>query len=67
MHEPWRGIIPIVVTPFTAAGELDEESLEAQVRFCIEAGAAGLAGPANASEYLTLSDDERRRWLEVVL
>ncbi|MFH1569675.1 MAG: dihydrodipicolinate synthase family protein, partial [Gemmatimonadota bacterium] len=47
--------------------ELDEESLEAQVRFCIEAGAAGLAGPANASEYLTLSDDERRRWLEVVL
>ena len=37
------------------------------VRFCLDAGAAGLVGPANASEFATLSDAERRRWLEIVV
>jgi len=45
----WRGIFPIVVTPFTPAYELDEISLRRVVRFCLEAGAGGLVGPANAS------------------
>lgn len=65
--ESWRGILPIVVTPFTASGALDEEGLRRTVRFCINAGAAGLVGPANASEFATLSDGERRRWLEIVV
>jgi hypothetical protein len=65
--KPWRGIFVIVVTPFTAGYELDEESLRKEVRFCIEAGAEGLVGPANASEFPTLSDDERKRWLEIVI
>lgn len=65
-NEPWRGIFPIVITPFTTAGTLDEAGLGRIVRFCIEAGAAGLVGPANASEFATLSDGERRRWLEIV-
>jgi len=63
----WRGIFPIVVTPFTPAYELDEISLRRVVRFCLEAGAGGLVGPANASEFSTLSDDERRRWVEIVV
>lgn len=67
MSKPWKGIFVIVVTPFTASQELDEESLRKEVRFCIEAGAAGLVGPANASEFPLLSDDERRRWLEIVV
>ena len=37
------------------------------VAFSIEAGATGLVGPANASEFSTLSDDERRRWIEIVV
>lgn len=65
--KPWRGIFVIVVTPFTTDYELDEESLRKEVRFCIEAGAEGLVGPANASEFPTLSDDERKRWLEIVI
>ncbi|MCC7263299.1 MAG: dihydrodipicolinate synthase family protein [Candidatus Latescibacteria bacterium] len=65
--EAWRGILSIVVTPFTASGALDEEGLRRTVRFCIAAGAAGLVGPANASEFATLSDGERRRWLEIVV
>lgn len=67
MADGWRGIFPILITPFTATLALDEESLRRQVAFCVAAGAAGLVGPANASEFATLSDDERRRWLEVVI
>lgn len=63
----WRGIFVIVVTPFTEGYEMDEESLRREVRFCIEAGAHGLVGPANASEFPTMSDDERKRWLEIVV
>jgi 2-keto-3-deoxy-L-arabinonate dehydratase len=37
------------------------------VHFSIAAGASGLVGPANASEFSTLSDDERRRWIEIVV
>ena len=67
MNKPWRGIFVILVTPFTEAYELDEASLRKQVCCCIEAGAHGLVGPANASEFPTLSDDERKRWIEIVV
>ena len=66
MSEHWRGIFVIVVTPFTESGELDAESLRREVAFCIRAGAHGLVGPANASEFAVLADDERKRWIEVV-
>jgi dihydrodipicolinate synthase/N-acetylneuraminate lyase len=66
MSHPWRGIFVIAVTLFTDTYELDEASLRKEIRFCIEAGAHGLVGPANASEFTTLSDDERKRWIEIV-
>ena len=65
--ETWRGILPIVATPFTESYALDEDGLRRVASFCIEAGATGLVGPANASEFSTLSDDERKRWLEIVI
>ena len=67
MNDSWRGIFVIVVTPFTEGYELDEASLRKEIRFCIEAGAHGLVGPANASEFSMLSDDERKRWIEIVV
>ena len=67
MGQSWRGIFVIVVTPFTEGYELDEASLRKEIRFCIEAGAHGLVGPANASEFAMLSDDERKRWIEIVV
>jgi dihydrodipicolinate synthase/N-acetylneuraminate lyase len=63
----WRGIFPIVITPFTEGYELDETGLRKVVHFCISAGAKGLVGPANASEFSTLSDEERKRWVEIVV
>lgn len=67
MSKPWRGIFPIVATPFTEGYELDEKSLRKLVHFCLRAGVHGLVGPANASEFSTLSDDERKRWIEIVV
>jgi 4-hydroxy-tetrahydrodipicolinate synthase len=67
MSQPWRGIFVIVVTPFTEDYEIDEASLRREVRFCIDAGAKGLVGPAIASEFALLSDDERKHWLEIVI
>ncbi len=67
MSTPWRGVFPIVVSPFTQNYELDEVGLRKLVHFCLRAGVHGLVGPANASEFSTLSDDERKHWLEIVV
>ena len=48
MTKTWRGIMPIVTTPFTDSYALDEAALRPLVAFSIEAGATGLVGPANA-------------------
>lgn len=62
----FRGVFTIPCTPFTGGGELDEASLRRQVRFCLEAGAHGIVAPVNASEFYTLTDDERRQVVEIV-
>jgi 4-hydroxy-tetrahydrodipicolinate synthase len=67
MNQPWRGIFAILATLFTTSYQLDEANLRREVRFCFKAGVHGLVGPANASEFTTLSDDERRRWIEIVV
>lgn len=67
MSHPWGGIFSILITPFTDDLLLDEEGLRRQVDFCIAAGARGVVGPANASEFSTLSDNERHRWLDIVV
>lgn len=63
---PWRGIFVILVTPFDAELELDTASLRAEVEYCLEAGVHGLVGPANASEFGTLSDAEKELWIRTV-
>lgn len=63
----FRGVIPIVATPFTRDGAVDKESFKRVVRYCLAAGAHGLAFPANASEFFTLSADERRDLTETLI
>ncbi len=40
MTRLWRGIFPIVMTPFTRTYELDDAGLRKVVRVCIDAGAS---------------------------
>jgi 4-hydroxy-tetrahydrodipicolinate synthase len=57
--EPFRGIFTIPCTTFREDGELDIPSFRRQIDFCIQCGAHGLVFPVNASEWTSLSDDER--------
>lgn len=61
-HEPIRGILPIVYTPFDAEGRIDEEDLERLVDYMVEQGTHGLAAVGGASECHKMPVDERK-WL----
>ena len=63
----FRGIFPVVPTPFTESGELDLESQKRCVDFMIDAGSDGLCILANFSEQFLLSDDEREVLTRTVL
>src|SRR5207248_1716512 len=67
MAGPLRGVYVILCSPFDARGALDEDDLRSEVEFCARAGAHGVVGPANASEFWTLSDAERLRFARVVV
>lgn len=67
MADQMRGVFVILCTPFNDSGALDDESLRREVRFCLEAGAHGLVTPANASEFWTLTDEERKRITRIVV
>ena len=66
MPDQLRGIFGILVTPFDKSGEVDEDSLRSEVRFCADAGAHGLVWPVSSSEFQMLSNDERRCGAEVI-
>jgi dihydrodipicolinate synthase/N-acetylneuraminate lyase len=63
----WQGVFAILCTPFTPDGRLDLPSLEREIQFCLEARAHGLVALVNASEYWTLSDDERLRVADLTI
>ncbi|MCM8749652.1 dihydrodipicolinate synthase family protein [Thermomicrobiaceae bacterium CFH 74404] len=67
MASQMRGVYVILCTPFDEGGALDEESLRRQIRFCLDAGVHGVVGPANASEFWTLTDEERRRFARIMV
>ena len=62
-----RGLFTIPVTPFTEQGALDVPSLRRLIAFCVEAGAHGIVAPVNASEFTTLSPEERETVTRTVI
>ncbi len=58
------GFYPVMLTPFTAKGELDLEALDALVNVYIEAGANGLFANCLSSDMYELSDEERLKITE---
>ncbi len=65
--EPFRGVFAIPVTPFDKIGALDEASLRRCIEFCVATGAHGIVTPVNASEFSSLTDDERKRVTEIAV
>jgi 4-hydroxy-tetrahydrodipicolinate synthase len=62
----WRGMFAIAATPFLEDGRVDYDGLGRVVDFIAESGAQGLVWPVLASEFYTLSDDERQRGFAIV-
>lgn len=66
-HQVLEGVYPILATPFTSSGEVDEASLRELVRFQLAAKVNGIALFGNASEMYTLLDKEREMIASVVM
>jgi len=63
----FRGVYAIPPTPFGDDGGVDEVSLQRCVDFCIWAGADGIVIGVNASEAISLTDEERVRAAAIVV
>jgi len=60
-----QGIVPPLVTPFTADGEIDEKALRGTTRFMLDQGVHGLVAGGSSGEGYTLTVDELRRITEI--
>ena len=63
----FRGIYPIVATPYNDAGEVDLQTLAEEVRFLDRAGVHGIVWPQLASEYALLTFEERIAGAEAIV
>jgi 4-hydroxy-tetrahydrodipicolinate synthase len=64
----FEGVLPALITPFSADGRsIDETALRAIVHRSIAAGVGGLVSTGSTGEVTTLSNDERRAVLEMVV
>lgn len=64
---PLRGIFPIAQTPFLPGGGLDVETLVRQLEFIDRGGVHGFVWPQLASEWSSLSKEERIAGAEAVV
>ena len=68
MSEPFHGVLPALITPFTADGEaIDTASLRAIAERLIGAGVGGLVPGGSTGEFTTLTNAERRELVEVTV
>lgn len=56
-----RGVVPIIPTPFDAAGEIDEPALSRLIGFAVRCRVGAVCLPAYASEFYKLTEEERVR------
>jgi 4-hydroxy-tetrahydrodipicolinate synthase len=68
MPEPFHGVLPALITPFTDDGAaIDGDALAAIVDRLVGAGVAGLVPGGSTGEFTTLSNAERRRLVELTV
>ncbi len=66
MTQPFRGVFTIPFTPIHENQSVDWQGLRRVVDFCVECGAHGIVWPVNASQFATLTDDERLKGMQIV-
>jgi 4-hydroxy-tetrahydrodipicolinate synthase len=68
MSEPFHGVLPALITPFTDDGDaIDPQALAAIVDRLVSAGVGGLVPGGSTGEFTTLTNAERRRLVEVTV
>jgi 4-hydroxy-tetrahydrodipicolinate synthase len=68
MSDPFHGVLPALITPFTEDGSaIDTDSLAAIVERLIGAGVGGLVPGGSTGEFTTLSHAERRELIEATV
>jgi 4-hydroxy-tetrahydrodipicolinate synthase len=68
MSEPFHGVLPALITPFTDDGDaIDAQALAAIVDRLVGAGVAGLVPGGSTGEFTTLTNAERRQVVEVTV
>jgi 4-hydroxy-tetrahydrodipicolinate synthase len=68
MSEPFHGVLPALITPFTDDGSaIDTGALDAIVDRLVGAGVAGLVPGGSTGEFTTLSHGERRQLVEATV
>src|ERR671932_1505611 len=68
MPDPFHGVLPALVTPFTDDGRaIDTGALAAIVNRLVGAGVGGLVPGGSTGEFTTLSNAERRALVEVTV
>ena len=68
MPEPFHGVLPALITPFTEDGDaIDTGALAAIVDRLIGAGVAGLVPGGSTGEFTTLTSAERRELVEATV
>jgi 4-hydroxy-tetrahydrodipicolinate synthase len=68
MPEPFHGVLPALITPFTDDGSaIDTGALGGIVDRLVDAGVGGVVPGGSTGEFTTLSGAERRRLLEVTV
>src|ERR687890_1549135 len=68
MPEPFHGVLPALITPFTDDGEaIDPRALAAIADRLIAAGVGGLVPGGSTGEFTTLTNAERRQLIETTV
>jgi 4-hydroxy-tetrahydrodipicolinate synthase len=68
MSEPFHGVLPALITPFTEdGGAIDGDGLAANVERLIASGVGGLVPGGSTGEFTTLTSAERRQLVELAV
>jgi dihydrodipicolinate synthase/N-acetylneuraminate lyase len=63
----WSGIMPAALTMFRADGSVDEAATAAHVGWLVSQGAHGVVIGGTSGEFVTMTDSERLRVLEIAV